>query len=187
MILNYKNFLNELNSKIITLYHGQKGYRGEKFKEFDFNIFPYFYLTPEYDYCFNYAVDKDAIHTFKVDTTNFVDLSDLKDNFDYKTFVRLFREKTGVYYPSELKFYSSYLWELIRFDSKGYIAKRLLSKGINGFKMTEWYGFKRNRENEHEVYVLLNNDPIVKEIKESFKNKTIVYRGAPSPEFGKVG
>jgi len=174
MILNYKNFLNELNSKIITLYHGQKGYRGEKFKEFDFNIFPYFYLTPEYDYCFNYAVDKDAIHTFKVDTSNFVDLTDLDKCKNYTIFLKLFFDKTGVCFPAELRKNGPIdFWEIIRRDSKGYIKKRLLSKGINGFKMLEWYG---NMKDKHVVYCLLNNDSIVKEIKESFKNKTISNR-----------
>ena len=186
-MLSFKEYIKENNSKIITLYHGQKGYRGKKFDEFDFNIFTYFYLTPERSYCLNYAISEEAIHTFKVDTSNFVDLSSLKANFDYKTFVRLFHQKTGVYYPSEFKFYGSYLWELIRFDSKGFIAKRLLSNGINGFKMTEWYGFKDDyKKNNHEVYVLLNNDPIVKEIKEEYSNKIIGYHVSPSKLDSKI-
>jgi hypothetical protein len=151
--------LNILVFGIITLYHGQKGYRGEKFDKFDFNIFPYFYLSPDFDYCFNYAVDRDSIHTFKVDTSNFVDLTSLHNIRTFKEFLKEFLKITGTYFPAELqKEGTSTFWEIIRRDTKGYISKRLLSKGINGFKMIESYDHALDL---HTVYVLLNNDPIL--------------------------
>ena len=185
-MLSFKEYIKESNSKIITLYHGQKGYRGKKFDEFDFNIFPYFYLTPERSYCFNYAISDEAIHTFKVDTSNFVDLRSINDSYNYLSFAKLFYKITGVYFPCELKkLFPAYLWELIRSDMKGLIKKRLLFKGINGFRMTEWYG-ELSDDTYHDVYVLLNNDPIVKEIKEEYSNKVIGYHVAPSKLDSKI-
>ena len=170
MKTKFDDFILEVldDNKIITLYHGSKS--GVEFDDFNFKTFPYFYLTPEPYYALSYAKIPENVLKFKVDTTNFIDLSSLTNFSEYKSFVKLFYQKTGAYYPPE---HSSYpqqlinsnrhfdLWELIRFDSNGYISKRLLNKGINGFKMTEWYVTK---DNQHIVYVLLNNDPIVREI-----------------------
>jgi hypothetical protein len=161
-ILDYDfnpNIQENIKSSIITLYHGEKGYRGKKFDKFNFNLFPYFYLSPDFDYCFNYAVDRSAIHTFKIDTSDFIDLTSLHKKRTIKEFLKEFLKITGVNFPSELlKNSTATFWEIIRGDRKGYIAKILLSNGIDGFKMIESY----NDESDlHIVYVLLNNDSIV--------------------------
>lgn len=147
-----------------------------KFREFDYNRFPYFYLTPEYNYALTCYANKkhgvESVLTFKIDTNNFIDFTQFEKQYSYYLeLTKLLYQKIGFGLPPELRqHFPCYFWEMIRRDTKGYFKKRLLSKGINGFKMIEtWYS--NDDDSDHVVYCLLNNDSIVREIKEDINLK----------------
>jgi len=146
-----------LNEKEEVLYHGNKA--GKTFSEFNFETFPYFYLTKSQMYANTYG--RGVSQEFHVDTGNFLDLTGLgvqkKRGKDWQTY---FFKKYKFSLPPEFIPHGIYaewpFWELVRNDSRGYFKRRLKGRGYAGFIMIEESGYREDYAT-HEVYVALDN------------------------------
>lgn len=148
--------LNENDKSHCKLYHGLKGHN--EFKEFNFETFPYFYLTPNEGYAGTYG----DVQSFDVDTTGFLDLTKFGIKpMDFKTTQVEFYKQTKLYFPPDLannKSAKYAFWERLRMDTNGILKKRLMAVGIHGIIMKE----EANRtigggSREYTVYVLFDN------------------------------
>jgi hypothetical protein len=156
MMKKYGEFISESKNNGIRLYHGSKS--GNLFDEFDFLVFPYFYLTPNYQYALYYSKGiKENVMVFEVeDGSNIIDLTGLGVKvYNFQGFQKVFYKRSGLYFPVELgRFFPCSLWEVIRLDSDGLVRKRLRVAGKDGIKMME----VNSEFSDGEIsYVIVNN------------------------------